>query len=92
MHLKKIPLDQLKVSAVPCAVMAEGDDVAALEASLIENIARLDPDEVSRSEIFSRLVKTGRSVTDIAATIRARKVISRSGVILRPPHQVPGAS
>lgn len=28
---------------LPCAVMAAGDDAAALEASIIENIARLDP-------------------------------------------------
>ncbi|MQH38960.1 chromosome partitioning protein ParB, partial [Escherichia coli] len=33
---------------LPCAVMAAGDDAAALEASLIENIARFDPDEVMR--------------------------------------------
>ena len=30
------------VEPLPCAVMAPGDDAAALEASLIENIARLD--------------------------------------------------
>lgn len=28
----------------PCAVMAPGDDAAALEASLLENTARLDAD------------------------------------------------
>ena len=30
------------VEPLPCAVMEAGDDAAALEASLIENIARLD--------------------------------------------------
>lgn len=35
------------IEELPCAVMAADDDAAALEASLIENIARLDPDEVS---------------------------------------------
>lgn len=53
---------------LPCAVMAAGDDAAALEASLIENVARLDPDEVTRWESFARLVREGRSVDAIAAT------------------------
>jgi len=54
--------------ALPCAVIAAGDDAAALEASLIENVARLDPDEVTRWESFARLVKGGRSPEDIALT------------------------
>ncbi|MDH2134786.1 ParB/RepB/Spo0J family partition protein [Sphingobium yanoikuyae] len=53
---------------LPCAVMAAGDDAAALEASIIENIARLDPDEVTRWENFTRLVKEGRSPEDISNT------------------------
>jgi ParB family transcriptional regulator, chromosome partitioning protein len=53
---------------LPCAVMAPGDDAAALEASLLENVARLDADEVTQWETFARLVKQGRSVEDIAAT------------------------
>ena len=53
---------------LPCAIMEAGDDAAALEASLIENFARLDPDEVTQWETFARLVGEGRSVEDIAAT------------------------
>ncbi len=53
---------------LPCAVIAAGDDAAALEASLIENVARLDPDEVTRWESFARLVRDGRSPEDIALT------------------------
>jgi ParB family chromosome partitioning protein len=53
---------------LPCAVLDDADDAAALEASLIENIARLDPDEVSRWETFIRLVKEGRSPEEIALT------------------------
>jgi ParB family chromosome partitioning protein len=53
---------------LPCAVMSAGDDAAALEASLIENVARLDPDEVTRWESFTRLVREGRSPEDIALT------------------------
>jgi len=57
-----------EAEALPCAVIAPGDDAAALEASLIENIARLDPDEVTNWECFTRLVKEGRSVEEIALT------------------------
>lgn len=53
---------------LPCAILGDTDDAAALEASLIENVARLDPDEVSRWETFTRLVKEGRSAADISAT------------------------
>ena len=53
---------------LPCAIMAAGDDAAALEASLIENVARLDPDEVTLWEGFTRLVREGRSPEDIALT------------------------
>ncbi|EZP84335.1 ParB-like protein [Novosphingobium resinovorum] len=56
------------IDPLPCAVMAAGDDAAALEASLIENIARLDPDEMTRHETFTRLVREGRNVEDISLT------------------------
>ena len=54
------------VEALPCAVMAKGDDVEAVEASLIENIAHLPMDEMDQFEAFQRLLKEGRSVEDIA--------------------------
>jgi len=54
------------IDALPCAVMDAGDDAAALEASLIENVARLDPDEVTRWETFTRLVREGRRPEHIA--------------------------
>lgn len=53
---------------LPCAILDDGDDAAAIEASLIENTARLDPDEVTRWETFTRLVREGRKPDDIAAT------------------------
>ena len=65
---KALAEEQGEVAPLPCAVMAPGDDAAALEASLIENIARLDPDEMSQYEIFGRLIREGRSVAEIAAT------------------------
>jgi ParB family transcriptional regulator, chromosome partitioning protein len=57
-----------EIEPLPCAVIGAGDDAGALEASLIENIARLDPDEVTRWETFTRLVREGRSVEEIALT------------------------
>jgi ParB family transcriptional regulator, chromosome partitioning protein len=68
-----------EVPPLPCAILEEGDDAAALEASLIENIARLDPDEMTQYETFARLVKQGRNVPDIAATfgITERQVTQR---------------
>lgn len=47
---------------LPCGILEDGDDAAAIEASLIENMARLDPDEVRQWEAFTRLVKQGRSL------------------------------
>lgn len=53
---------------LPCAVMAAGDDAAALEASLLENIARLPADEMTQYECFARLVREGKDVDGIAET------------------------
>lgn len=55
-------------AALPCAIMQEGDDAAALEASLIENIIRENPGEVTQWETFTALVKKGRKLNEIAAT------------------------
>lgn len=53
---------------LPCAIIEDGDDAAAIEASLIENVARRDADEVSQWTTFVRLIKEGRSASDISAT------------------------
>jgi ParB family chromosome partitioning protein len=53
---------------LPCRILAETDDAAAIEASMIENLARLDADEVTQWETFTRLVKEGRDAADVAAT------------------------
>ncbi|MBO9712486.1 ParB N-terminal domain-containing protein [Sphingomonas sp.] len=53
---------------LPCAILEGGDDADAVEASLIENLARLDPDEVTQWETFTRLVKEGRSLAELVAT------------------------
>lgn len=53
---------------IPCLVMREGDDAAAIEASLAENIDRLPMDEVDQFKAFTKLVGEGRSVEAIAQT------------------------
>jgi ParB family transcriptional regulator, chromosome partitioning protein len=62
----EVEKDGTAIEAVPCAIMAKGDDAAALEASLIENVAHLPMDEMDQFEAFQRLLKEGRSVEDIA--------------------------
>jgi len=74
---------------LPCAIMEPGDDAAALEASLIENIARLDPDEVAQWDCFTRLVqKEGRSVEQIGQTfglteLYVRRVLALGNLLPR---------
>ncbi len=53
---------------LPCIVLGAGDDAEALEISMIENLLREEPDEVTQWESFTRLVKEGRDVEEIAAT------------------------
>ena len=57
-----------KAEPLPCAILEEGDDAAALEASLIENVARRDADEVTQWVTYTRLVREGRSIADISDT------------------------
>lgn len=52
---------------LPCGILEDGDDADAIEASMLENIARVAPDEVSQWEAFVKLVKAGRNIEEIAA-------------------------
>lgn len=52
---------------LPCAILDDGDDADAIEASMLENLARVAPDEVSQWEAFVKLVKAGRNIEEIAA-------------------------
>jgi ParB family chromosome partitioning protein len=54
--------------SLPCITIAANDDAEALEVSMIENMLRQSPDPVTQWESYTRLVKEGRSVEDIAAT------------------------
>jgi ParB family chromosome partitioning protein len=76
---------------LPCAILDDADDAAALEASLIENIARLDPDEVTRWETFTRLVKQGRTVEEIALTfglteLQVKRTLALGNLLPRVRH------
>lgn len=51
---------------VPCVVMQAGDDAAAIEASILENAARLPATEMEQYVAFGRLAEKGRSAADIA--------------------------
>lgn len=53
---------------LPCIAIAANDDAEALEISMIENMLRQSPDPVTQWESFTRLVKEGRTVDEIAAT------------------------
>lgn len=52
---------------LPCGILEDGDDADAIEASMLENLARVAPDEVSQWEAFVKLAKAGRSEAEIAA-------------------------
>ncbi|MBI1255492.1 MAG: partitioning protein [Hyphomonas sp.] len=51
---------------VPCAVMQEDDAASAIEASIIENVARLPASEMEQFAAFRKLHGEGRPVADIA--------------------------
>jgi ParB family chromosome partitioning protein len=77
-----------EVALLPCAIIEAGDDAAAVEASLIENLGRLDPDEVTQWASFVRLVKEGRDIADISATfglpeLTVRRVLALGNLLPR---------
>ncbi|MBZ0261300.1 MAG: ParB/RepB/Spo0J family partition protein [Hyphomicrobiales bacterium] len=72
--LQFLEQEGVKIEAVPCAVMAKGDDAAAVEASLIENVARLPMDDMDQFEAFQRLLKEGRTIGEIADTFGVTEI------------------
>jgi len=53
---------------IPCAIREDGENVDALEISILENAQRRDPDEVTQWESFTKLVRGGRGIDEIATT------------------------
>ena len=71
-----------KKPKLPCAVLAEGDDAGAIEASILENVARLEPDEMSQFEAFKKLADQGRTVPEIATTFGVTELMVRRRLAL----------
>lgn len=74
--------------ALPCIVIGQGDDAEALEVSMIENMLRENPDQVTQWESYTRLVREGRSVEDIAAMfalteLQVRRVLALGNLLPR---------
>lgn len=51
---------------IPCAIMEADDDAAAIEASLIENVARVPATDLEQFNAFGKLAKEGRTADEIA--------------------------
>ena len=71
-----------KAIKLPCAILAEGDDAGAIEASILENVARLEPDEMSQFEAFKRLADEGRTVSEIALTFGVTELMVKRRLAL----------
>lgn len=66
-HALRVIAGDTDLAPVPCILMEETDDAHAIEASLVENIARLPMDEIDQYRAFAALTKEGLSAEDIAA-------------------------
>ncbi|MEQ9642039.1 MAG: ParB N-terminal domain-containing protein [Alphaproteobacteria bacterium] len=71
-----------KAAPVPCAVLDTGDDAAAIEASLAENVARLPMEEIDQYKAFAALKAKGRTVADIAAQFGVTELLVRKRVAI----------
>jgi len=64
--LLKVAEETGKKLKAPCGILETDDDAVAIEASLIENLARLPATELEQFAAFKKLKITGRSVPEIA--------------------------
>ncbi|CAN7220307.1 ParB/RepB/Spo0J family partition protein [Bradyrhizobium sp. LjRoot220] len=71
---------------LPCAVTEPGDDAGAVEASLIENVARAPMNELEEFEAFAKLLKQGRGVADIALTFGVTELYVKQRFALATLH------
>jgi len=70
---------------VPCAVMPEEDTASAIEASIIENVARLPASEMEQYVAFRKLADEGKAPEDIATffgvtELLVRRVLALAGL------------
>jgi ParB family transcriptional regulator, chromosome partitioning protein len=73
--VQSLEKEGVEIEAIPCAIMAKGDDAAAVEASLIENIQRLPMDDMDQFEAFQRLLKEGRTIEEIASVFGVTEIM-----------------
>ncbi len=71
---------------VPCAIMEADDDAAAVEASLIENVARVPATEMEQYNAFGKLAKEGRTAEEIASyfgvtELKVRRILALANLI-----------
>lgn len=64
--LKQVAKETGIAPNVPCVVMKAGDAAAAIEASILENTARLPATEMEQYVAFGRLAEEGRAPEQIA--------------------------
>lgn len=64
--LKQIAKEDGTNPSIPCVIMNTDDDAAAIEASLIENVARLPATEIEQFKAFGSLASEGRTAEEIA--------------------------
>lgn len=72
----------IDIDPVPIGILEPGDDAAAIEASLIENLQRLPPDEVTCWATFAKLIRKGRTPEEIAATFHMSDAVVRRTLAL----------
>jgi ParB family transcriptional regulator, chromosome partitioning protein len=70
---------------VPCAVMSERDAASAIEASIIENVARMPATEMEQYVAFRKLADEGKPPEDIASffgvtELLVRRVLALAGL------------
>ncbi len=80
--LKTIEKETGEAQDLPCRILAAGDDAAAIEASILENTARLEPGEMQEFEAFKALKKKGRSIGEIANIFGVTKLTVRRRLAL----------
>ena len=68
--------------SLPCLIMNDGDEAAAIEASLSENIARLPMDVFDQFDAFRKLVKEGKTPEDIAARFGVTPLVVKQRLAL----------
>lgn len=84
--LVKVAEETGKKLKVPCGILKSDDDAEAIEASLIENLARLPATELEQFAAFKKLKITGRTVAEIAnyfgvTDLKVRRILALSVVI-----------